>query len=106
MDLFTSKELLEKWDEWKMYQTSEKRQRNYTKKGEARSWKHLNKLSSNTDLISIQIIDQSMNNQYMGLFALKTNNNGFTINQQSTKLGTSEARIAALKRWGTTGERS
>ena len=36
----------------------------------------------------------------------KKTSNGFTINQPSTKLGTSEARIAVAKRWGTTGDRS
>ncbi|MRR22955.1 hypothetical protein EG830_08245 [bacterium] len=59
-----------------------------TKEGEAAAYNQLLKLSSGNSELGIQIIDQSIANEWQGLFPLKAEQNGKQVNGR----GKSQAR--------------
>lgn len=72
---FSDKAFSEKWDEWLQYR-KERRLAAYVPTGLKHTFSKLVNISQNDPLIAIQIIDQSIENSWQGLFALKNINNG------------------------------
>lgn len=71
------------WKVWNEYRWREKRQKFKTRESELAQLKHLHELSQGNESDAIAIIEQSIGNQYTGLFQLKTikpngKNNGTT----------------------------
>lgn len=95
---FKSEEFKQKWAEWLMYRREELGLKAYKERGEKRVLKYLVGISLNDEIIAIQIIDQSMVQQYQGLFPLKNIMNGQPTNNGSNSSGTI-TRIQALKEW-------
>lgn len=86
------------WDEWLQYR-KERRLPKYVPLGLKRTLNGLIRDSENNEQVAVKIIEQSIEKNYQGLFPLKTGY-GKTTNPTSVKLGTSEARIKALREWG------
>lgn len=97
---FKTPEFKKSWEEWIQWR-KEKRLPKYVPSGLKKTFTHLVNISNNDDKIAIAIIDYSISNNYQGLFALKNQANG---NQQTSgqiaKPGTSQARVNALRKWG------
>lgn len=95
------------WDEWLSYR-KERKLPKYAATGLKKTLTHLVNISNNNEQTACAIIDQSIIQNYQGLFPLKTSY-GIQFNQTGNparaghNLGTSEARIKALKEWGSTG---
>lgn len=96
---FNSTEFAAAWNEWLQYR-KENRFRPYKPIGLRKTFKQLVEYSHNNEVEAIGILDQSMANTWQGLFPLKNKVNG---NSTANKPGTSEARIIALREWGSTG---
>ena len=90
------------WQEWLQFR-KESKFKKYVPIGLKKTFSMLFRISDGDEQTAIAIINQSMEQGYQGLFPLKQNNGAIikTITG-SPKLGTSEARIAALKNWGRT----
>lgn len=71
---FTEKFLVS-WDGWKKYKLEEHRDRYKSPKTESAAIKKLYELSSGNEDTARQIIENSIANQYKGLFAIKNSNN-------------------------------
>lgn len=98
---FNDPEFEKTWNEWLQYR-KERKLPKYVPKGLQKTFTRLKNISGNDPQIAIKIINQSMEQNYQGLFPL-SNNNG-AVNQQTTskagvKQGTSAARIAAAKNY-------
>lgn len=68
---------IEKWQEWLQYR-KERRLPNYVPTGLKGTFTRLKNMSNDNPLVAIEIIQQSMDNNYQGLFPLKTLSNGTT----------------------------
>lgn len=93
---FKGPEFEKAWSEWLDYR-KQRRLPKYVETGLKKTFTHLKNISDNDSAKAIQIIDYSISQNYQGLHPLK---NG-TYQQTTGKgqPGTSEARIAALKKW-------
>ncbi len=88
------------WQEWLLWR-KEMRFKKYAPIGLKKTLTHLVAISDNDEATAIAIINQSIIQNWQGLFPLR--NNGNATNNTSNaahKRGTSEARIEALKQWG------
>lgn len=83
------------WEEWIQYR-KERKLAKYVPKGLQKTLSMLRNISGGNKDTAIKIINQSMEQNYQGLFPLKQTNG---THEQSPKLGTSEARLAAAKKW-------
>lgn len=63
------------WSEWLQYR-KEARIKNYTPTGLRRVFAKLIRLSAGDEPLAIEIVDQSLSNEWQGLFAIKQNFNG------------------------------
>lgn len=63
------------WSEWLQYR-KEARIKNYTPTGLKRVFAKLIRLSAGDESLAIEIVDQSLSNEWQGLFAIKQNFNG------------------------------
>jgi hypothetical protein len=100
---FMDQAFLDKWQEWLQYR-KERRLPAYVPTGLKITFTKLLKDSQNDPQLAIQIIDQSIGNNWQGLFPIKAINNGTTTiptNTGSNKAitGTSSNRIESLKRF-------
>lgn len=101
---FSEQEFIDKWQEWLQYR-KERRLANYVPTGLKKTFTKLVNLSNNDFKIAILIIDQSIGNNWQGLFPYKEEANGTTTiqpNSNSSKQnggGTSTNRIQTLKNW-------
>lgn len=99
---FKTPELIEAWNEW-LLERKDRKLKKYTDRGLKAAITNLLNISSNDEHIAVEIIKQSINQGWQGLFPLKTVSNGTnrTNNQQQSdsRPGTSVARIDALRRW-------
>jgi len=71
------------WDEWLQYR-KEKKIPKYVPTGLKRTFTNLIKISGNNEVIAIEIINQSMEQNYQGLFPIKNKNQNVKPYQQST----------------------
>lgn len=91
---FQSEEFKETWNEWISYR-KERKIAKYVPRGLKMTFNKLIADSGNDEKVAIQMIEQSMSNNWQGLFAIKQQY-GQSINKNGTN-GTD--RIAALKKW-------
>ena len=89
----------EVWNEWIQFR-KERRLKKYVPIGLKKTFSMLLRISENDEQTAIAIINQSIEQGYQGLFPLKQNNGAIikTITG-SPKLGTSAARVNALRNW-------
>jgi len=92
---FKSEELKLAWEEW-LLERKDRKLKKYTDRGMKAVTTHLLEISGHNEQVAIEIINQSITQGWQGLFELKNKQNGFN---QSSKLGTSAARVEALKKW-------
>ena len=71
MNLFTSNQLKEAWDEWLQYR-KERKLPKYTPTGLKKTYTHLLNISESDEQKAIEIINQSIAQNWAGLFPLKT----------------------------------
>lgn len=96
---FLEPEFKEKWLEWVEYR-KERRLAAYKPIGLKKTFTMLVRESGNDVNEAIDMLEYSMENNYQGIFKRKTNGTNWGTNTGSgQKLGTSAARIEALKRW-------
>jgi hypothetical protein len=101
---FTEQTFIDKWQEWLLYR-KERKLANYVPRGLKGTFTMLKNISANNPETAIAIIQQSMDNNYQGLFPLKTLNNVTTNIQPNSNGGkqngggTSTNRIETLKNW-------
>lgn len=81
------------WKEWLQFR-KEARIKNYTPTGLKRVFKKLIRISRNDEKLAVEIVDQSLSNEWQGLFELKTNFNGKTT-QGFTQKPTPTGAIAS-----------
>lgn len=96
---FTDENFIQKWQEWLQYR-KERRLASYVPTGLKKTFTMLKRISYNDPGIAMQIIDQSISNNYQGLFELKTLPNAANISNTSVgdKAGSvSRERIKAAK---------
>lgn len=74
---FTSPEFSQVWELYLKHRR-EKGSSNYTETGLCAAFKKLLRLSNNTEAIAIKILEQSLENNWTGTFALKLETNGRT----------------------------
>ena len=79
---FEDQQFKDKWQEWLQYR-KERRLAAYTPTGLKATFTKLKRISSENPEIAVQILDQSLENGWQGLFELKNLNNG-TASQKST----------------------
>lgn len=72
---FTDEKFILKWQEWLQYR-KERRLPNYVPTGLKKTFTHLINISGDNAETAIKIIDQSLNNNWQGLFELKIVSNG------------------------------
>lgn len=77
MNLFTTSELQTAWDEWLQYR-KERKLPKYTPTGIKKTWTHLMNIANQSEQVAIEIINQSIAQNWAGLFPLK---NGTTTHQ-------------------------
>lgn len=79
-------DFLTKWKEWLQYR-KERRLPNYVPTGLKRTFEKLVGESGNNSKVAIQMIDQSIGNNWQGIFALKNVRNGTksTVNDDKLK---------------------
>ena len=96
---FEGSAFLKVWNEWIEYR-KESKFKKYVPTGLKKTFSMLFRISEGNEETAIAIINQSMEQGYQGLFPLKQSNGAIikTITG-SPKLGTSEGRTAALRRW-------
>lgn len=90
---------IEKWQEWLQYR-KERRLPAYVPTGLKKTFTMLKRISLNSPEIAMQIIDQSISNNYQGLFELKPSSNATNITNTPTGIrqgGVSNTRIQAAK---------
>ncbi len=90
-----TEQFAQSWQEWLTYR-KERRLPSYKPMGLQKTLSRLIQLANNNEAEAIAIIDYSISQNYQGLF--KEKNYG---NNTITKLGTSAARVEALRNWGT-----
>lgn len=91
------------WNEWTEYR-KERKLPKYVPRGLKMTFKKLVRESDNNEDTAIAMIEQSMEQNYQGIFPLKTQNNGIAKTStagvnKTGRPGTSEARIARAKEW-------
>lgn len=87
------------WSDWLTYRAQHKWKK-YVPIGLKRTFTELVTLSENNEQTAIKMIERAMANNWQG-FNFKLPHNGQQFNQAvAPKLGTSAARIEALKHWG------
>lgn len=99
---FESKDFEHHWNLWKQYKKEQHRFNYKSELSERTALSHLEDISDNDEQQAIKIILHSIAQGWKGLFKIERNG----TNMQATaerKLGTSEARIDALKGWGLGG---
>ena len=97
---FFSEDFKNAWNEWIEYRKA-RRLPKYVEIGLKKTFSKLLKDSGNNEHIAIEIIENSMANNWQGLIPLKNNNGHEIINGSDTKKsGTSDARIEKLRTWG------
>ena len=96
---FLSDEFKESWVGWKDYRKNEFKKSYKSVQTENAALKHVFKLSKEDEKTAIEIIEQSIANQWQGIFELKkSKQDGSKFNDGSgQKLGTSEARTKGLE---------
>lgn len=82
---FVSPEFSESFEKWLKYK-KEKKQSYVSYESTKSAYNKLLKLSGNNPEIAAEIVDQSLANNYAGLFELKNQTNGKTINGNKGKL--------------------
>lgn len=93
------------WGQWTDYKKSQHKETYKTTKTEQVALNNLVALSEGSPAEAEKIVQQSIANLWKGFFKLKNSLNGSgtiqsgTLFNQQPKLGTSAARIEALKRW-------
>jgi len=100
-------EFLEHWNNWKQYKLEAHGFKYKGLMSEQTKLIQLHQMSGGNEEIAKEIILRSIGEQWSGLFPLPDNykkqNDGSGTHQQlsgkSTKLGTSDARIEALRNW-------
>jgi len=96
---FFEPEFAEKWAEWIEYR-KERRLPAYKPIGLKKTFTMLVRESGGDVITAIDMLEYSMENNYQGIFKRKINATHFGTNGTGgKKLGTSAARIEALKRW-------
>ncbi len=95
---FQSPAFEEKWGEWIQYR-KERKLAKYVPTGLTKTWANLYKISNGDAETACAIIDQSISQNWQGLFQLKSNeiSRANITNNASPKLGTSAARIKAAE---------
>ena len=81
MNLFTTQELQTAWDEWLQYR-KERKLPKYTRIGISKTWTHLMNIANQSEQVAIEIINQSIAQNWAGLFPLK---NGTTTHKQRNR---------------------
>lgn len=81
---FTDENFISKWQEWLQYR-KERRLATYTPTGLKATFTKLKRISLESPMIAIQIIDQSLENGWQGLFELKPTFNGKAYQGTSQK---------------------
>lgn len=79
MNLFTTPELQTAWEEWLQYR-KERKLPKYTRIGISKTWTHLMNIANQSEQVAIEIINQSIAQNWAGLFPLK---NGTTTHKLS-----------------------
>lgn len=92
MDLFTSNEWAEAWEEWLQYR-KERKLAKYTPTGLKKTMTHLRSISNGDEQIAIEIINHSIAQNYQGLHPIK-NNNG-TKQQPTNRPANGHEQLAA-----------
>jgi hypothetical protein len=90
---------IQKWQEWLQYR-KERRLAAYTPTGLKATFTKLKRISNDDPGVAMQIIDQSLENSWQGLFELKPNSNAANISNTTNsrpKQGISGSRIQAAK---------
>lgn len=98
---FNSLEFQQAWDEWLQFR-KERKLPKYVPVGIKKTLTALVNKSGNCEEVAIKMIEQSIEQNWQGIFEIKSSLNiKKEINGSAVikKLGTSEARIAALKNW-------
>jgi site-specific recombinase XerC len=91
--MFISPTFKAAWEEWLQYR-KERKLAKYTPTGLQKTLTNLYNISGQNEETAIQIINQSIIQNWQGLFPLK--NHG---NTETHKPGTSTARMEALRNW-------
>lgn len=81
IDLFSTNQLKEAWDEWLQYR-KERKLPKYTPTGLKKTYTHLLNISESDEQKAIEIINQSIAQNWAGLFPLKTQVNGTSTHQR------------------------
>jgi len=81
---FNDENFISKWQEWLQYR-KERRLAAYTPTGLKATFTKLKRISQESHSIAMQIIDQSLENGWQGLFELKNTSNGATHQRASQK---------------------
>jgi len=96
---FESLAFAAKWKEWLQYRSQRKLPK-YVPLGLQKTFTKLKRDSGGIEDVAMQMIEQSMEMNYQGLFPLKNQTNGVGKgNTADRKPGTSEARISRAKDW-------
>lgn len=100
---FESPEFAVAWGEWMQYR-KERKLPKYVPRGLKLLFKKLIRESCDDVKTAIAMLEQSMENNYQGIFPIKNQLNGLTKGNtagsgKNGKPGTSEARIARAKEW-------
>lgn len=69
---FSGEDFKKAWDDWIGYR-KERKLPKYTERGLQKTFKHLTEISGQNESSAIKIIEQSMSNNWQGMFALKPN---------------------------------
>lgn len=96
---FKEPEFIQKWEEWMQYR-KERKLPKYVPSGLTKTWANLYNISSGDISIACAIIDQSISQNWQGLFQLKNNGTIARNIKQNEPTGASDARISALKNLG------
>lgn len=81
---FTSEKFQILWQNWKDYRQREFRKKYKSSQSEQAALAHLVRISGGSEDISFRVIQQSIANQWMGLFELKDNNQNASISKKYT----------------------
>lgn len=81
---FKTEEFKQQWIEW-LHDRRDRRIKPYSPRGLKGAFKKLVRLSSNDATVAIQIIQESIDNGWQGLFALKPQFNGNTTRRNTEK---------------------
>lgn len=96
---FAGEDFVKAWNEWLQFR-KESKFKKYVPTGLKKTFTMLLNISDGNEATAISILNQSMEQGWQGLFPLKQNNGAIikTITG-SPKLGTSAARVDAIRNW-------